>query len=59
MRQLVGELAHQAPALDVEALSFDRIPDSPRAWAVQLVRHVRAGGELAEAGRWPIRSRAA
>jgi len=46
MRQLVGELAHQAPALDVEALRFDRIPGSPRAWAVQLVRHVRAGGEL-------------
>ena len=46
VRQLVGELAHQAPALDVEALRFDRIPDSPRAWAVQLVRHVRAGGEL-------------
>jgi len=46
MRQLAGEFAHQAPALDVEALRFDRIPGSPRAWAVQLVRHVRAGGEL-------------
>jgi hypothetical protein len=46
MRQLVGELAHQVPGVDVEALRFARIPDSPRAWAVQLVRHVRAGGKL-------------
>ena len=44
MASLVGELA--GPALDLQALRYDHSTGGSRAWAVQLVRHLRAGGEL-------------
>ena len=44
MRSLVGRLA--GPAIDLQALRYDHITGGSRAWAVQLVRYVRAGGKL-------------
>jgi hypothetical protein len=43
--ELAGELGREAAAL-VEGLRYDRSAGGRMAWAVQLVRHVAAGGEL-------------
>jgi hypothetical protein len=54
MEALVGEFARQVPDV-VEGLRFYRSAGGAGAWAVQLVRHVRAGGELLPVGNDPAR----